>query len=372
MKILKYSILILILLNIPAAFKQFYGDTIGSLLSYLSFILLLYYYFLEKKSSLNWWMIAIGLLYYIFSSFNYIGETKDFIYISFKYFVVIICGYELIKNVSKKELLVFLLIGALSIVVHAMFFTSDFGRYSGLYLNANVAGFICITGFALTYSLKNLSLKLISQFIFTLMGLLTFSRTFIVIWVLLNLVSLKISIKNIRIFALGFLIFSTLILIDETVGLNNPRFQQLTSIANNETVSSQTLNEDSRTTTWAMFYDDILEHPFFGNGYGTFTSLYASNYHVGGVHNSYLVVIGESGILPFLLFMLFIIYLFYWSIKLFKIAPNLLMQTIGLAFFLLANHNFFNFYYITFLTMWIQYQIVNQKIIYNNNQVEII
>jgi hypothetical protein len=33
------------------------------------------------------------------------------------------------------------------------------------------------------------------------------------------------------------------------------------------------------------------------------------------------------------------------------------MQTIALSLFLLANHNFFTFYYVSFAAMWIQYQI---------------
>ena len=33
------------------------------------------------------------------------------------------------------------------------------------------------------------------------------------------------------------------------------------------------------------------------------------------------------------------------------------MQSIALSLFLLANHNFFTFYYVSFAAMWIQYQI---------------
>ncbi len=82
---------------------------------------------------------------------------------------------------------------------------------------------------------------------------------------------------------------------------------------------------------------------------------------VVGVHNTYLLIIGEAGIIPFLLFLAYFIYLFYWGIYFFKETPYLIMQTIALSVFLLANHNFFNFYYLTFAAMWIQYQIVEQK-----------
>ena len=49
------------------------------------------------------------------------------------------------------------------------------------------------------------------------------------------------------------------------------------------------------------------------------------------------------------------------SLKYFKKAPNLIMQIIGLSLFLLANHNFFTFYYVSFAAMWIQYQIYKFK-----------
>jgi O-antigen ligase len=165
----------------------------------------------------------------------------------------------------------------------------------------------------------------------------------------------KISIKNIRIFGLGFLIISTLFLIDEVVGLNNPRFEQLKSFVNNDgDVSSEEISEDSRADTWARFYDQILDSPLIGSGYGSFSG---KEGHGLGVHNTYLTVLGEAGILTFILFVLYIGYLIVMSIIYFNKKPNLIMQMIGLSLFLMANHNFFTFYYVSFAAMWTQYQI---------------
>lgn len=357
MKVLRYICLALIILNLPSMALFAFGSGLGSLMSFLTIVLLIVYYFLEKKTTPNWWLIIITLSYFSISGLQYVGLTNNFIFELVKYLIFIVCGYEMTKNISINELFVFLIIGSLSIGVETLFFTSRFGRYSGFYLNANVAGFICIYGYSLVYGMKNTTLKLTGQFVFTLMGLLTFSRTFIIIWLLLNLISLKISIKNIRIFGIGFLIFSTLLVIDSAVGLNNPRFEQLKKIVRNENVSTEELNEDSRTETWAKFYDKILDSPVIGNGYGTFTGKTG----MMGAHNSYLVLIGEAGIIPFGFFMAYIISLFYWSFKFFNRSPNLMMQTISLFVFLLANHNFFNFYYISFTAMWIQYQIFKIK-----------
>ncbi|WP_370391196.1 O-antigen ligase family protein [uncultured Winogradskyella sp.] len=356
MKIIKYITFALIILNLPAVGLAAFGPGMGSGLSLLTLLMLLFYYALVEKTAPNWWIISIAILYFMISGLQFTGLTTFFIYEIIKFFTFLIAGYELAKNINKNELFVFLLIGSLSIGLEALFLPSDFGRYAGFYINPNVAGFICIYSYAIVFSLKNTSLKLLGQFVFTLMGLLTFSRTFIVIWLLLNLISLKISFKNIRIFGLGFLIFSTMLLIDQVVGLNNPRFQQLKNIVSKENnVSTEEISQDSRTETWALFYDDVLNAPLFGNGYGQFSGKLPTR--PLGAHNTYLMIIGEAGILPFLLFLTYIGYLFYKSFRLFDEAPFLIMQTIALAVFLLANHNFFTFYYMVFTAMWIQYQI---------------
>lgn len=354
MKIIKYITLALVLFNLPSVGLIAFGDGIGTYLSYGTIFILAIYYILGKKTIPNWWIIGIALFYFVIASLQFDGTATVFLLELIKYFIFVFGGYELTKNISTTELYVFLLIGGLSIGSEALFLTNNYGRYAGFYLNANVGGFICVYGYAITYGLKNGSLKLLGQFVFTLMGLLTFSRTFIVIWLLLNLISLKISIKNIKIFGVGFLIFSALLFIDEVVGLNNPRFEQLKNIVSSDNeVSSEAISEDSRTETWALFYDQILDAPLFGNGYGTFSG--KKNYM--GVHNTYLMIIGEAGIIPFFIFLAYIGYLFFKSFKYFKEAPYLIMQTISLSVFLLANHNFFTFYYMTFSAMWIQYQL---------------
>ena len=154
-------------------------------------------------------------------------------------------------------------------------------------------------------------------------------------------------------------------LIDEVVGLNNPRFEQLKSVVNNEGVSSQEISSDSRADTWAKYYDTILDSPLIGNGYGSFSGKIG----ILGVHNTYLMIIGEAGILPFLLFIAYMLYLIIMSIYYFNKSPNLIMQVIALSLFLLANHNFFTFYYVSFATMWIQYQIYAIKTSENNDEI---
>jgi O-antigen ligase len=369
MKILKYTCFAFVILNLASVGLFSFGPTVGALLSYGTIGLLAFYYFLEKKTEPNWWLIIIALLFYLISSLQYTGSTSQFLLEVAKYFVFLLGGYELTKHINTVEFNIFFLIGTITIAIEASFFPSDYGRYSGFYYNPNVAGFMCITGYAATYGLiKKPGLKLLGQFIFTLAGLLTFSRTFIVIWLLINLISLKISLKNLRIFGIGFLIIGTLFFIDEVAGLNNPRFEQLKSILNNESVSSEEISDDSRTDTWAKYYDRIIDSPLIGNGYKTFAS---KDNDGEGVHNTYLRIIGEAGIIPFLLFIAYMFYLMFWSLFYFNKAPNLIMQFIALALFLMANHNFFTFYYVSFAAMWIQYQIYFYKNIYEPDEIVI-
>lgn len=357
MKILKLAILALILWNLPSIGLFFRGAETGSLLSYATIGFLALYYLFETKTAPNWWLITLGFFYFGLSSFQYYGPLDDIIYDTIKYFIVIVAGFTLVKNLNKNELYWFLLIGAISVAFEALYFPSNFGRYSGFYLNPNEAGFICVFGYTLVYGMKNTSLKLLGQFVFTLMGLLTFSRTFIVIWLIVNLISLFISLKNIRILGIGILIFSTLIIIDESVGLNNPRFEQLKKIVQNENVTVNEINDDSRMSTWSKFYDKVIESPFFGSGYGSFSGKLGQV----GVHNSYLMIIGEAGLIPFLIFLTYIGYLIFWSFRFFKKSPFILLLTIALALYLLTDHNFFVSYYLLIATMWIQYQIIKEK-----------
>ncbi len=356
MKILKYVILILILLNIPSVVLVNISPSISSLLSYLTFIFLLVYYFIEDKNTLIFSFVFLGLSYYIIGVFRYDGPERDYIVMMVKYLIIIICGTELALRMTMKELFVFLLIGASTVILHAVLFSNNYGRYSGFYLNPNAGGFICIMGYALSYGVSNKRLRLLGQLIFTFAGLLTFSRTFIVVWVLLNLISIKISIKNIKVLAIG--LFSILILfsLSQFLKLNTQRFNQLQSIFDSEkTISGSEIGKDSRTETWAIYYDNIKDYPILGNGYGTFQG--DGSISTVGVHNAFLLVLGEAGIIPFLIFISIYLYYLYCGYMLFDREPCLFMIAVGLFFYLLGSHNFFTSYSLILISLWIHVRI---------------
>ncbi|KAB7530491.1 hypothetical protein F8C76_03005 [Flagellimonas olearia] len=351
--------IVFVILNIPSAVARYIGFGLSGVLNYLMLLLLAVYYVVSDKSKPTFPLLITGFSYYFISSFNYIEEPNDIIQEFLKFVVVVLSGTEIMKRTNNKQLFYLYLIGAFSILIHAMFGVSPNGRFSGLYLNPNEAGFVCISGYALCYSLKNRLTGLLGQFCFTFLGLLTFSRTFIVIWIIVNILAIYVNIKNIRMFAFGFLTLLALFFFESELGLNNVRLQQLKSLVHTENGSMDQIDKQSRTETWAAFYEPIMNKPILGNGYGTFQGVLDRN-ELGlnyGAHNTYLLLAGEAGFLPFLLFIAFIGFLMTRSIFFLKQHPHLFLQSFALAFWCLASHNFFNFYYVIFSSLWIYYQI---------------
>lgn len=365
MKFLKYAILFIFLLNVSGAiFAYTDGELLPSLLSYFSYLLLvIYYLFCEDKGPLNKWMIVIGILYYLIGSLQYTGEMSYLLTNAVKYFIMVICGYELIRRTSDDELYTFLLLGATTVLIHALFIPGGsalYGRFSGFYINPNGASFICGSGYALSYGIKNKKIRLIGQLIFTFMGLLTLSRTFIGTWLLLNFISLKINIKNIKIFFYGFGLVLLLLGMSELFKVKNARIDQLKRITNNEEVAVEELNEEGRGETWAKYYEDILESPIIGSGY--YTAQGGTDRHGKGTHNTFLLVIAESGIIAVIVYIIFYLYLLTSSIRLFNYAPNLFMQLLVLILFLFVSHIYFTHHFILLISMWIQYNIKQKKL----------
>ncbi|USD24822.1 O-antigen ligase family protein [Flagellimonas marinaquae] len=350
-KTIRYIALALMLLNLPSFFLAKVGSGAGGLGSALMYAILLVYSVIVRRVSFLGFFIILGLSYFLISGVHlYSGEESAFIYTFIKFMIVVVFGAEAVRYTTKKEMFYLLLIGAMSIVLNATFFGDSYGRYSGFYLDPNAAGFICITGFALTFGLNKSKIKLLGQFIFSLAGFFTFSRTFILLWVILILISLIINAKNIKIALIGFVIVTLLISFSSIFKLNTVRFNQLKSIVSSEEVSTNELGKGSRTTTWSYFYDYIYEKPVFGNGYGSFQG---RGLRRVGPHNSFLLVIGESGIFPFIVFIGLYGLLIFKGIQLFRERPYLLMMGLGQFLFLLTSHNYFTSTYLILSTMWI-------------------
>ncbi|WP_187289845.1 O-antigen ligase family protein [Flagellimonas ruestringensis] len=289
----------------------------------------------------------------------YIADIHFFFVRVIKYIIIIWGGYEVVKNTTQKELWFFLLIGALSILGNIFLFQNplaDYGRYSGFYLDANNGGLVCLMGFALSFSIIK-PLRLFGKLSFTGLGLITLSRTFMVTWLLLNLMSIRLSIKNAKMLLIGFGVLILLVTFNEFLPVKNERLEQIGAlISGSQQNDVQALNEDSRTETWARYYDVLFENPIFGNGYHSFYG-YGIVPTKWGVHNTYLLIWGESGIIPLLIFLAFLFKLFLRGYHQFQEKPHGLLMLSGLALFFMTNHNFMTNEYAIFILLWIAIQL---------------
>ncbi|MCM4172556.1 hypothetical protein DHD32_13780 [Arenibacter sp. TNZ] len=363
MNLLRYIILFLILCNMPSYLLAYFGSSLGSLSSYASSLLLVAYYFLSKeKHELMFPFILLGVLYYTLSGLNFAEIDPEWFFKDFiRFMIVVFCAVDLLHKTNNKDIYIILLIGALSIIINAVIFPlananfyPTYGRFSGFYLNPNFAGSICLVGYALSYSMSNKWLRLSGQLIFTLAGILTFSRSFIVIWLLINMIAIYHNRKNVIAPAIGALVLVLLFAVSSFLTLNTARFSALKSIFSDEKIQSNTIQEGSRTGTWALYTDVIFDKPFFGNGYE-----YMQKKHPGlpGVHNSFLMVIGEAGIFPFLLIVGIYIYLLIKSYSVFRSNPEYFYLSCVLTISLMVGHGYFSNYYNVLVSMFIFIQI---------------
>jgi len=365
-EILKHIILGLALFNIPTFGLVIFSSSVGAAASALSLISLALYYFFVKKSKPILPLLIIGVLYYSISGFGFVGEMSFFIKNIFRYFLFIVSITEVAKNTTNKEAFLYLLIGSMSIIIHALVFSNAYGRYAGFYLNPNRAGLICLLGLAFSFTLTNKKFKLIAQFLLTVAGIATLSRFFIIILVLIFVASIFANRKNaigLIAGAIGFIV----ILNTPAFQLNSERFEALQSLFNAGEVKTKTITKESRQETWALYTDDILNNIPFGNGYGSMQG-FGTGAHNGagvGVHNAYLMILGESGFIPFLLMVIFYIGLFVKSIKHFSTHPEYSYLALILASFLMVSHIFFYNYIALFFTIWLY-----SRLSINNNKIE--
>jgi O-antigen ligase len=272
--------------------------------------------------------------------------------------IVVVCGAAVLYRTSDKELYYILLFGAGSIIINAVFlptmqaanFGENYGRFSGFYLNPNLAGGICILGFSLSYAIKNTKWKLFGQIICTLAGIFTFSRTFIVIWLIINLISIYNNKKNAIAPVIGVLALVFVFAFSGRLTLNKERFEALKSVVGQGRGNTQVIGEDSRSATWANYYDLIYAKPFVGHGFRKFQMKGGG---LPGVHNSYLMVIGEAGIIPFLLFIGIYAYLLRKSYMYFKSHPWYFYIICATILGMMGGHGYFSNFPTVFISMYV-------------------
>jgi hypothetical protein len=363
MKYLKIIILALIFGNLPSFFLVYLNATAGTVLSYGTFLIIIIYFLIKKEMPIIP-LVILGLSYFLISILIDTQNSDSFIATFIKYLIFVTMGASVIKDVTKNEIFYFLLFGALSIIYESIFVIDIGGRYSGLYLNPNFAGCICILGYCFSFSVSNKNIKIIGQILFSYAGFVTFSRTFLLLWVLVNILSLTISYKNSYKIIFGIILISLFVSFGNKFDFNTKRLEAFATILDGKI--SQDLAENSRTETWAKYYDRILDHPFFGNGYLSFSGKTFGDddktYGIVGVHNTPLLIIGEAGIFVFLYFLWIYGGFVFSGIHYFKQDFLLLLVSFSLFIYMLTTHNFFNNYVLLSISIWLFQQIELKKI----------
>lgn len=374
MKYLKLIILLLIFWNLPSFVAVNVNAVTGSILSYGTFFLIIVYYFFNKKEKPIVSLIFLGLLYFLISVLVDTVNTENFITTFIKYFIFIIMGIKVVKDTTDTGIYIFLLLGSLSIIYESIFVTDIGGRFSGFYLNPNSAGFICILGYCFSLSIDNKILKILGQILFSIAGFVTFSRTFFLLWVLINIISLSISYKNAYIIIMGLVLFSFFLSFGVKFDLNTRRLEAFSRLLDGKI--SDEMGEDSRTQIWALYYERIYESPIFGNGYLSFSGNTrgrgesANYYYDEGVHNTPLLIIGEAGVFTFLYFIWIYGGFLAKGIRMYKNEPLIFLVSFSLFMYMLTNHNYFNNYLILFVSIWLWMKVDRKEIILEGKMIK--
>jgi hypothetical protein len=364
MKYIRIIILFLIFCNLPSYFLAKSSASLGQLFSYSTFLLIIAYYIFSETKKLIVPFIVLGLLFFLISILVSADNTQTYLVTLVKYFIVVIMGAIVVNDTTKEEMYIVLLLGGASIIYESMFIEGIGGRYRGFYLNPNAAGYACILGYCLSFSIDNKKLKIAGQLLFSIAGFMTFSRTFLLIWVLVNLFSLFISYQNVYKIIVGVVLFSLFLSFGSKFDLSAKRLNAFSGILQGKV--NDDLKEESRAETWSHYYNKLLINPVLGNGYHSFsgeTFGRGNNTFTihNGVHNTFLMIMGEAGF--------FVLLYFIWiyggflvnGFRMFDSNPLVFLVSFSLIMYMLTNHNYFENNLVLFVSMWIYIQIDRWK-----------
>ena len=237
-------------------------------------------------------------------------------------------------------------------------------RLSGIYANPNLAGFIANLG--LTFSLTFLLSKGVWPKIIGIVGVVfsistsvaTFSKTSLLQCILITFIFLLVyfvkykNIENRTRRGINTILIAIIILMiplsiflasayDDLTPFQQERIDQITQLLTTGKANSEITT--NRSDAVADGLNKIAEHPFIGNGFLSFARLKDASEKVGeeiGVHNTFLLVLGDGGIFPFILYLLFHVLCFvrFTKIKNVQIKCFAIMLLLSTIFFNTTNH----------------------------------
>lgn len=329
----------------------------------------------ERESLLFWSFIAFYILYLYLSTISFILYHDD-IYAGNNYLltvrgyvssiVILLCFYKLttwsLKHNDFYSLLsrmyAFLLSG-----VALIFFSSvigfniglDMDRASGFFANPNTAaGFIlyclCLTlCFAISERRKfGFAYLLIVPALFYTM-FITFSKAGLITFPLVLFLFLGYCLIRYRklyrpkrkifmwlalsvILAIVFISIYFSAIMDQLSWGQFLRLQRTLAFLSGEFTEATT---SERSTLFNIGFQLIGEHPLIGNGLTSFHAydIPVNGKHIG-VHNTFLLILGESGVIPFIFYVSLMLILIVKSWKLKNLAMSFLFLSILAVYFI--------------------------------------
>lgn len=227
-------------------------------------------------------------------------------------------------------------------------------RFIGPFVNPNMAGTACCYAVVLALfflaSSRHRTFAGIVLILGTVAGILTFSRltilTLLIIFIFfLCLLTLRHSQKRpsvarwLIVIVVGMIVSAAVNI--EHFSLNQRQVLRVTGFQ--EILPSAAGGSNLRWLLWPVALSQITESPFFGHGLLRFHYLDGDvRCRLGvrcGSHNSYLMLWGEAGAIPLLLFLLFIGSLLWKSLALSRSVTILLVVPWGLVFVLACLTN---------------------------------
>lgn len=246
--------------------------------------------------------------------------------------------------------------------------TSNLSRPAGFYMNPNSAGYHAVATLLVVVSI--LFREKSSRILVFLMIIVSLFSAFItlskgaILMCLIVIVSYfglgtlffnKLRATNKRsLIIVGSLIIGALVQFvvflmsqfNQLGAFEQSRLVQIMDLLGGKVNTETTTNRSDLATVGLQW---ISEAPFFGWGFGAFH--YIRHGEDTGIHNMFLMLMGESGIIPMFLYILFFVFGIYKSIKIKNMEYRFLSFTFFLftLFFANGNHNLFDNYEVGFL-----------------------
>lgn len=245
-------------------------------------------------------------------------------------------------------------VGLVDAYAYATAAAMDEHRNSGLFANPNEAGsfalystVVILACYGITKNIKWLLLPILGLTMYV--AVLSFSKAAMILFPILILVYIGYFLTKLSRFRTGnvssVVVFSLFILLVSVVATDqffkyaeDLSYSQRTRLLHTFSLLSGEINKKT-TSDRSVIYDfalkEIQNKPLQGHGLGSFHRLkYLPSVHKVGAHNTHLLIWGESGILPLLLFTLFFILLTLHAIRMPVASAGYFILGVVIVYFL--------------------------------------